>query len=609
MIEKYAKQFILGCLVAGTMSLSAQEKTATPEKAEPAVGETKPTTEATPATAVQEKVVVTGQIIPENGHELVGTNVRISGEEIRRHGYADINQVLRKIPGVYVREEDGYGLFPNISMRGVDPTRNNKISVMEDGILTSPAPYSAPSAYYTPNAARMSDIEVFKGGSQIKFGPSNTAGVLNYVSTPVPAEETFYFKQTFGSDNEKRTHVYYGDAIEMEGGTLSYLLEGFYRENDGFKNIQGVDSTTGINEQVEPMLKLRWEPDTAQYQYFELKVGYSDLEADETYLGLNDQDFKDDPYDRYWGSQWDQINSQQTRTYLKHFIELDSDTSFSTTAYYNKFHRNWHKLHDVNYGAGNTSLSQAMNEAGGIALLKGQGVAGDTLRVRNNNRDYYSYGIQNELVHEFETGDIGHELTLGTRWHVDEIRREQWNETYDHTGALTAVGAKGTAGDRRQKTYAASVYVQDKVQLTDKLSVTAGVRSEYINYHHNRYDNGTKGTAQHSPWTGGVGFTYELTDSVDLFGGVHRGMTAPSPRGNIASGVGFERSNAYELGARYTNEKHFLKLESALFRTDFDNLIVPENIATGNDSDENAGEVRSQGVELVLNGMQEMQIT
>ena len=95
-----------------------------------------------------------------------------------------------------------------------------------------------------------------------------------------------------------------------------------------FKELQGASGTTGINEQIEPMLKLRWEPDTAKYQYFEFKIGYSDLEANETYTGLSDEDFKNDPYDRYWGSQWDQINSQQTRTYLKHFIELNEENDF-----------------------------------------------------------------------------------------------------------------------------------------------------------------------------------------------------------------------------------------------------------------------------------------
>ena len=67
-------------------------------------------------------------------------------------------------------------------------------------------------------------------------------------------------------------------------------------------------------------------------------------------------------------------------------------TTLSTTAYYNKFHRNWHKLHDVdldddrgNGGAdgpqGNTSISKALTQADGLALLKGQATTG-TLRVR-----------------------------------------------------------------------------------------------------------------------------------------------------------------------------------------------------------------------------------
>ena len=95
----------------------------------------------------------------------------ISTEDIRDPSYSDINRILRKAPGVNIREEDGFGLFPNISFRGVDTTRSAKITVMEDGVMVAPAPYSAPAAYFNPAAGRMSGIEVMKGGSQVKYGP------------------------------------------------------------------------------------------------------------------------------------------------------------------------------------------------------------------------------------------------------------------------------------------------------------------------------------------------------------------------------------------------------------------------------------------------------
>jgi len=595
-IKKSVRTLFAGACLFGVVSAVAQDASEAADELDP--------------------VLVSGAIVgsKEGVNLITGSATYLDIDDLRVHSISDINSALRRVPGVYVRPEDGYGNFPNISLRGIDMGRSSKVTIMEDGILAAPAPYSAPSAYYSPTLERMSGLEVIKGSSQVKYGPHTTGGAINYLSTAIPEEVTTYSKVYYGSFDEMVTHIYHGGKQDTDIGRIGYLVEGYYRTTDGFKELQGATGETGFTRS-EPMLKLSWEPNTANYQSLELKLSSTDFDANETYLGITDDDFRANPYTRYAATRNDQINTYASRGYLRHFAELGGNASLKTTAYFNNFHRNWFKLDKVN----GMSAYKEWDDPGFLAVVKGE--AAGELRNKANNRDYSSMGIESVLTYDLALGSLDNQVKLGVRYHEDEVNRLQWYQRYtqDANGNLSTAGPdapSGKAGDRRQNTGAWSIYLEDRIAISDKLSVTPGIRYESLDY---SYDQNTR-TSDKSPAagsgdldvvTGGLGLSYDLQDNLNLFAGIYRGASLPGPRSYIRSDESLkeESSMSYELGARYQNEAFVAT--GAIFYSDLSDFIVPDNLGTGFeefdggetvviDEGRNDGEISALGLELQL---------
>ena len=82
----------------------------------------------------------------EDARNVAGTAKVVTAEDLEVFEYTDIHKILSSVPGVNFRPEEGYGLRPNISIRGTYADRSGKITLMEDGDLIAPGPYSASSA-------------------------------------------------------------------------------------------------------------------------------------------------------------------------------------------------------------------------------------------------------------------------------------------------------------------------------------------------------------------------------------------------------------------------------------------------------------------------------
>lgn len=525
--------------------------------------------------------------------ELPGSAYYVSPKEIEKFNHTDINRTLRTIPGVNIQEEEGFGLRPNIGLRGTSVDRNSKITVMEDGVLIAPAPYASPAAYYFPSAGRMQGIEVVKGSSQIKYGPFTTGGAINLISSAIPNELSAKVRISGGSFGFRTVHANVGASFKNFG----YLVETFQYGAEGFKQLPS-NANTGFDKQ-DYMVKLRFntDADAKIYQSLTLKLLKVDEISNETYLGLSQTDFATNPLQRYAGSQVDKITSEQRTATLSHFIKINKAIDLTTIGYYTDFGRNWYKLNnmrDTNSSGSSVSLNSLLESPESyphlFSMLKGDTNSHNSaFNVRANNRFYYSRGIQSTLGAKFKTGEVENRIDIGVRYHYDHMDRFQWDDRYRMTDGVmfqTTAGIPGTESNRIEDALAFSTFMQYGLKYK-KLSANIGIRYENIkmngwNFGKNNIDRDYTDTLLVSTSNTisaiipGVYVDYKLKPSISTFIGIHKGFAPPGNTPDTKP----ESSINYELGIKYNN-KNFLASNVVLFYNDYQNILGADLLAGG----------------------------
>ena len=552
-----------------------------------------------------ERITVVGS--RDRASEMGGSASFVSATELEAFDHTDVLRVLKQVPGIYAVEEDGFGLRPNIGIRGSGTDRSARITLLEDGILIAPAPYAAPSAYYFPTMQRMQSVEILKGPSAIRFGPRTTGGVLSLISSRIP-------DSAFAGEAD----ILFGDYDTMlakgslggSGEHWGFLLEAVRQETDGFKELDGGGHTGYELSDYVGKLRYRTNRDARFYQEVELKLGNTDQDANETYMGLSDEDFDKTPYRRYAASQLDNITSDHQQYELRHFIQLTSSVDVATAVYRTDFARNWYKVQKVGDQAMDTILADPDTYSEEYGWMTGADSPDDAIVLRNNNREYYAQGLQSVISWLPGGGDsVQHAVELGLRFHKDEEDRFQDEDAYRMQAgdlALTSDGAPGSQSNRVSSAEAFAAYLQDELRFGAWI-VTPGVRYESIDMVRRDYSTTDPDRAEGPTRTRrskidqfipGLGALYQVDDRWSLLGGVHKGFNPPAP----GSSSDPEESVNFEFGTRYSDASFYG--EAIAFFNDYSNLVGTCRASTGGNCEigdqYDGGEVDMKGLEVAL---------
>ncbi len=495
----------------------------------------------------------------------------IGQKQLDRFKQDDPHAVLATVPGVYVRGEDGFGLRPNVGIRGASSDRSKKLTLMEDGVLFGPAPYSAPAAYYFPLMARMRSVRVIKGPGTVVYGPHTVGGAIDLITHEIPSSPHATLDTAVGSFGYAKLHGTAGTSDERTG----VFAEAVHLGSTGFKKIDGApEADTGYSRN-ELMVKGRYvlDPEAKVQNEFSVKLGYSSEGSNETYLGLTDADFAESPYRRYAASRLDRMDNHRTQVALTHRAVFSRALDITTTAYRHDFDRTWKKLNGFR-GAEITEVLADPRGArnavffGGLTGATDTSTSAESLLVGPNQRTFVSQGVQTVLNLRGRTGAVLHQAQYGFRLHYDEIVRKHTEDGYAvRGGALVSDGTPTqTTTDNRAYTDAIAFHATDAISYGD-LTVSPGARVELIHSVLQDAKTGARGSSSYGVVVPGLGAHYAMTPELGVLGGVSRGFS-PAPPG-VRDALP-ESSVNYEGGLRYASKR--ARVEAIGFFNDYSNL-------------------------------------
>ncbi len=521
--------------------------------------------------------------------EIPGSVFLVSKDELQRVEPMDANEVLRRVPGVTLREDSGpVGMRLNIAIRGLNPDRSRQVLMLEDGLPIALAPYGEPEMYYSPQIDRMRRVELLKGSGQIIHGPQTVGGVINFVTPDPPPALHGDFDISGGQRGVFTANAVIGNSAD--NGRFGWLLTGLHKQGDGFRQFfYDIDDLHG---------KFNWKASEAHQLAF--KLGWYGEGSNSTYLGLTAPMFEADPnqnpvptdflaVERYSGS-------------VTHTVSL-SPRAVLSSSFFGYFTQRYWRRQDFD----RTDQGREY-----VAVVGDPSIPGGAVFLRNStgnrNREFTVYGVQSNLAYEHSLGTIRNKLDAGLRFLYESADDQHINgDTF-----TASTGLLRDDEDRFGKAF--SFYAQNRFFFTEKLIVTPGLRLEHYRYARHIFRRRVNGVPTDvdirdsdiiTSAIPGLGISYQVHPWVTFFGGVHRGFAPPRTKDAIDNNgesldLDAELSWNYEAGIRFGPHRAFSG-EVTFFRLDFKNQIIPGAQSGGATTTlVNAGETLNQGIESSL---------
>ncbi len=353
-------------------------------------------------------------------------------------------QIFNKVPGLNIWESDQAGLQLGVGGRGLSPNRTSNFNTRQNGYDISADALGYPESYYTPPVEAIEQIELVRGAASLQYG-TQFGGMLNFVFKKGPTNKKIEVvsRQTLGSFG------FYGSFNSIGGtaakGRLNYFTFYNHKQGDGWRPNSLFDVNTFYASAAYALKSnMSINVDYTFMQYNAKQPG-----------GLTDAQFAIDPRVSYRNRNWFKVNWNLLA--LTYDYKITEHTKFNI--------RNFGML-SQRLSLGNLERINVVDLGGNRTLIQG---------------DFANVGSEMRLLHHYKLFAKNHSLLVGSRLYYGTTISKQGN------------GSSGSDADYRflnpERPEASnytftnkniSLFAENIFRISKKISVTPGIRGEYI---------------------------------------------------------------------------------------------------------------------------------
>ena len=351
-------------------------------------------------------------------------------------------QVYARVAGLNIWESDGAGVQLGLGGRGLSPNRNANFNTRQNGYDIAADALGYPESYYAPPTQALKRIEIVRGAASLQYG-TQFGGMLNFVFKDGPENKPLEVttSQSVGSFGLLNSFNSLGGTV----GRARYYGFYQYKRSDGWRPNSQLDQHTAyVSLQYKPSTRLSIRPEYTYMHYLARQPG-----------GLTDAQFEEDPRQSNRARNWFRVNWNLFA--LRANYPLSSSTSLNTRFF---------GLIAGRDALGNLGRIDRLDTGGNRDLLKD---------------DFRNWGNETRLIHRYPLLGSLSVLLVGMRFYDGFTHRRQGEGTngsdddftYLHPGNL-----EGSDFDLPSRNV--SLFAENIFNLTPHVSITPGVRFEYI---------------------------------------------------------------------------------------------------------------------------------